>query len=123
MKSIIRYSIILLLIALLFQTSCNKELSCYNCKENKPPIANAGADQKTTLPQDSVLLDGSASTDPDGTIASFKWIKISGPASFNIIKVDSSRTLVKALTMGVYKFELTVKDNGLLIRSAWQETD
>jgi hypothetical protein len=92
--------------------SCNKELSCYDCKENKPPIANAGADQNITLPKDSVLLDGSLSSDPDGGIKSFHWTKISGPLASSIIKPDSSRTLVNALAMGVYKFELTVTDNG-----------
>jgi len=76
------------------------------------PVANAGTDQTITLPKDSVLLDGSASTDPDGTITSYKWTKISGPVSSNIINPTSSKTSIKSLVMGVYKFELTVTDNG-----------
>ena len=79
----------------LFHISCQKELSCENCKGNKPPIANAGADQIIVLPKDSAVLDGNASTDPDGTITSYKWAKISGPVSSNIHKTDSSKTLVK----------------------------
>ncbi len=51
---------------------------------NKPPTANAGPDQVITLPTDSISLDGSASSDPDGTISERLWTKISGLASFNI---------------------------------------
>jgi hypothetical protein len=50
--------------------SCNKEKSCERRKENnKPPIAVAGPDQVITLPTDSISLDGSVSSDPDGTIS------------------------------------------------------
>ncbi len=58
------------------------------------------------------MLDGSASTDPDGTITSYKWAKIAGPVSAKIINSNSAQTSVKSLVMGVYKFELTVTDNG-----------
>ncbi|MGK2864635.1 MAG: hypothetical protein ACSLE0_22085 [Chitinophagaceae bacterium] len=48
--------------------SCKKEFSCEGCiGGNKQPIANAGSDQVITLPTDSVSLDGSLSSDPDGT--------------------------------------------------------
>ena len=36
---------------------------------NKPPTANAGPDQVITLPTDSISLDGSASSDPDGMMS------------------------------------------------------
>jgi hypothetical protein len=115
MKSINNLCAFVLLIVLLVHFSCKKDLSCENCVINHPPIANAGTDQKITLPKDSILLDGSASTDPDGTIVSYKWTKISGPASSTIAQVDSSKILVKNLVMGVYKFELSVTDNGALL--------
>jgi hypothetical protein len=111
MKTIIRVITLLFVLYTLNVVSCLKEPGCYNCG-NKPPIANAGADQKIVLPKDSVLLDGSLSSEPDGSIKSFRWTKISGPISANIINPDSSKTLVNALGMGVYKFELTVTDNG-----------
>ena len=47
---------------------------------NQNPIANAGANQIITLPLDSVTLSGVASFDPNGTIVSYSWTKISGPA-------------------------------------------
>src|SRR5688572_14937626 len=112
MKRMIKLSGSILSIGLLFHISCQKELFCYDCKNNKPPIANAGKDTAIIFPDDSLSLNGSASTDPDGTIASYKWTKIAGPVSSDIIKSDSSKTLVKTLAMGVYKFELTVTDNG-----------
>jgi N-acetylneuraminic acid mutarotase len=102
----------LILILVVQSISCKKEIFFYDGQENKPPIANAGADQIITLPKDSVLLDGSLSSDPDGSVKSFHWTKIAGPMSSDIIKPDSSKTLVNALGMGVYKFELTVTDNG-----------
>ena len=76
-----------LLIAIL---SCKKETSCEGCatKSNKPPIAIAGPDQVVTLPTDSVSLDGSSSSDPDGRISEWLWTKISGPVSFNIDNKD-----------------------------------
>ena len=48
--------------------SCDKEYSCEGCKENnKLPIAVAGPNKAIILPIDSILLDGSASNDSDGT--------------------------------------------------------
>src|SRR5215813_2299761 len=93
--------------------SCKKEKSCEGCKEsNKPPIAVAGPNQVITLPTDSVLLDGSTSSDPDGKISEWRWTKISGPASFNILHATRRKRLKKNSDKGIYQLELTVKDNG-----------
>lgn len=109
MKPIFEKIIVGLLVAAMVFFSCQKELSCENCNAiNKPPLAVAGADQTITLPKDSVLLDGSASTDPDGKIISYKWTKIEGPVSSNIVKADSSKTAIRNLVRGVYQFEITV---------------
>lgn len=77
---------------------------------NQPPVANAGADQTITLPVSAVALNGSA-TDPDGSIASYAWTKLSGPAAGNITTPASGYTTVTSLTQGVYQFELKVTDN------------
>ncbi len=79
---------------------------------NQPPIAKAGPDQTITLPTNSVTLNGSASSDPDGTIVSYLWTKISGPAQFNIVNSTSANTIVNNLTAGSYSFQLKVTDNG-----------
>ena len=115
MKLILKFTTVILLIGVLFHISCQKDHSCEGCAEkNKPPIANAGLDQVITLPTDSVLLDGRTSSDPDGIISEWLWTKISGPASFNIIKPTDSLAKVKALVAGTYLFELKVTDNDRL---------
>jgi len=114
MKPLLKTITFTLLLGTLTIFSCKKETSCEGCtaKINKPPIAVAGLDQSITLPSDSVLLDGRRSSDPDGRISSYLWTKISGSASFNIIKPSDSITKVKALVPGTYQFELKVTDNG-----------
>ena len=79
---------------------------------NQPPVANAGANKTITLPSNSVALDGSASSDPDGTIASYTWSKASGPSQGTITGTTNATTTVTNLVQGTYIFKLTVKDNG-----------
>ncbi len=78
---------------------------------NQPPIANAGPDQNITLPTNSVTINGSASSDPDGSIASYLWTKISGPTQFTIGNTIQASTVVNNLTAGLYSFQLKVTDN------------
>ena len=114
MKNYLFY--LLFFLCLLSIIGCKKERSCENCLAiNKPPIADAGSDQKLYLPIDSIILDGSASSDPDGTIIKWSWKKISGPDFINIISPTEPKTFVNNLKIGNYKFELKVTDNGGLI--------
>ncbi len=78
---------------------------------NQPPIANAGNNITLNLPTNSTSLNGSASTDPDGTIVSYLWTKISGPSTFNIANANSAITGLNNLVAGTYIFRLTVTDN------------
>ena len=57
-------------------------------------------------------MNGSASTDPENSILSYAWSKISGPSSFNIVNPNSMQTNVTNLSRGAYQFELTVTDAG-----------
>ncbi|CAN5834668.1 hypothetical protein BH11BAC4_BH11BAC4_08070 [soil metagenome] len=77
---------------------------------NITPTSNAGADQTITLPVNSVSLNGSG-TDPDGTIASYAWTKLSGPSSGTIGTPAAATTSVSGMIQGVYQFQLTVTDN------------
>lgn len=79
---------------------------------NRPPVANAGADQVITLPVNSVTLDGTSSSDPDNNITGYSWIKISGPASYSISNPGNVQTPVTNLVQGEYFFELNVTDAG-----------
>jgi len=78
---------------------------------NQPPLANAGKKQNVSLPANSVILNGGASTDKDGTITKYKWSQISGPSSADIETPSLVSTNVTTLAKGTYAFELRVTDN------------
>jgi hypothetical protein len=79
---------------------------------NKAPVANAGADVTITQPQNNSSATGIASTDSDGTIASYKWTQVSGPSTASIVTPTAVATDLNQLTtVGTYVFRLTVTDN------------
>jgi hypothetical protein len=78
---------------------------------NQPPTVNAGTAQTITLPTSSVQLSGTA-TDPDGTIASYSWTQVSGPATATFSNAAAAATTASGLTTaGSYTFRLTATDN------------
>ncbi|RNI30966.1 hypothetical protein EFY79_21145, partial [Hanamia caeni] len=77
---------------------------------NIPPTANAGNDQTITLPKNSISLNGTA-VDSDGSISSYSWTKVSGPASGTINNANSSSATVTNLSAGTYQYQLAVSDN------------
>ena len=85
-------------------------LAYAGCSANQLPVVNAGPAQTISLPVASVNLNGSA-TDADGTIASYQWSQVSGPAPAIIASVSSAATVVSALVAGTYTFKLTATDN------------
>jgi PKD repeat protein len=115
LKIIIQSTVLILATISLATISCQKELSCYECEINKPPIANAGNDTSIILPTDSIILDGSKSSDPDDDITSYKWRKISGPETIHIGNEAAVITTASKLIKGSYRFELTVTDKGGLV--------
>src|SRR4051812_20891729 len=111
MKLILKITACILLSWMLIFYSCKKEYSYEGGKNNKSPLAVAGPDTVITLPTDSVLLNGSKSSDPDGKISVWQWAKFSGPDSFTIVNATAAITTVKNLKVGAYKFELKVTDD------------
>lgn len=83
---------------------------------NLPPVVNAGANQTITLPSNSVTLSGTA-TDPDGSIASYFWAKMSGNGG-TITSPALPSTTVTGLTEGSYTFRLSATDNNGLTSSS-----
>ncbi|MDF2187500.1 T9SS type A sorting domain-containing protein [Paraflavitalea sp. CAU 1676] len=77
---------------------------------NKPPVPNAGVDITVMQPVTQVTLKGSA-TDADGSIASYSWIKVSGPANAQIVSPNDATTQVTGLLVGTYVFKLFVADD------------
>ena len=80
--------------------------------QNMDPVAKAGIDQVVTTPA-VVTLDASASKDHDGTIASYAWTQVSGPAVTisNANAVQATVNLGEVATTTVYQFSVTVTDN------------
>jgi hypothetical protein len=76
---------------------------------NKYPVVSAGSDQTITLPTKAITLVGSAS-DPDGTIASYKWTQIYGVTA-PVMNTTTRKLWAYDLKAGTYIFRLTVKDN------------
>lgn len=106
----LQHALTALIIAMMAFFSCKKEPSGI-INPNKSPSANAGKDQVITIPIDSVLLNGSGSTDVDGTITQYHWKKISDFSPCIIVSPDSVLTTVRNLIPGSYNFELIVTDN------------
>ncbi len=85
---------------------------------NLPPVVNTGIDQTITAPVSTVSVDGSLSSDPDGSIATFVWSQISGPSTSTITTPTTAKTSISSLVPGIYVFKLTVTDNLGLSASA-----
>ncbi|HEX2533651.1 MAG TPA: LamG-like jellyroll fold domain-containing protein, partial [Chitinophagaceae bacterium] len=79
--------------------------------DNRPPIAHAGPNKTLVLPENRWTLDGSASSDPDGTIKSYSWQFLNGPTNPKIINSHTPKPEVSGLEEGVYAFQLTVTDD------------
>jgi gliding motility-associated-like protein len=76
---------------------------------NQAPLANAGIDQKINLPTSTTNLIGSGS-DADGTIATYLWEKMSGPAV--VLNTPNAASLsLSQLVSGTFVFKLTVTDD------------
>ena len=78
-------------------------------QSNKAPVANAGIDQSVTDSDgngsETVILIGSASFDPDGTIVDYGW-------SEGGTNLGSGVSPSVSLSVGVHTVTLTVTDNG-----------
>jgi len=83
---------------------------CINTSGNTLPTANAGADQSVTT-STSVTLDGSASADPDGSIASYSWRQISGTSVSLSSTTVQKPTFTSPGSTATLVFGLTVTDN------------
>ncbi|WP_165699280.1 malectin domain-containing carbohydrate-binding protein [Hymenobacter jejuensis] len=77
-----------------------------------PPVANAGPDQTITLPTSSVTLAGSGTAAGGGSIKSYAWAQVSGPATATFSSSTAQNPTVSGLaTAGTYVFSLVVTDN------------
>jgi len=84
------------------------------------PTANAGADRDIAdsdgQPGESVVLDGTGSTDTDGTIVSYQWSRLL-PGNQSPQPLGSGATLTVTLPDGRNDVILTVTDNAGIVAS------
>lgn len=77
------------------------------------PTPNAGPDQTLNdsdgRPGETVTLDGSASTDPDGTIAGYAWTRVVDPDTLEQLGTGQTLT-VNLPDDGIHDIRLTVTD-------------
>ena len=80
---------------------------------NQPPTPNAGTD-KDVFEGDEVTLDGTGSSDPDGSITAYQWVQASGP-NVTLSNPASATTTFTAPGFGTgggsLTFQLTVTDD------------
>jgi len=85
-------------------TNAGNDDTCVDAA-NTPPTANAGSDQTVAVGSD-ITLDGSGSTDSDGTIDSYSWSD--GTTTWTGVAPTISTT---GWSTGDYTITLTVTDN------------
>lgn len=79
---------------------------------NKPPVADAGPDQNDVAIGDTVQLDGSGSTDPDGDSLTYEWTMKTKPAgsAAALSSTTAKKPTFTADEYGSYTIELVVND-------------
>jgi hypothetical protein len=77
---------------------------------NKPPTADAGADQTVNF-SETVNLDGSGSMDTDGTIFIYSWRQVSGPAITITNDDTAAPSFIAPSSTDALVFLLTVTDD------------
>jgi hypothetical protein len=109
-KHISKSIVYFFLVWLGFITSCKKESAVI---PNRPPIARAGDDRIISLTSCSEFgiaeLNGTATSDPDRDVLSYRWDKIYGPGGI-VESRFSSKTTVENILPGMSAYQLTVSD-------------
>ncbi|MBI5509770.1 MAG: hypothetical protein HY903_13530 [Deltaproteobacteria bacterium] len=81
---------------------------------NTRPVANAGPDQLAAPAGTLVLLDGGASSDPDGDFLTYSWSFVAMPASAQSLPAFNAATIVNPTftppVNGDYRIALMVND-------------
>lgn len=74
------------------------------------PVANAGGNRVVVLPETSMNLDGSASSDPMSAPLTYLWTQVYGPSVIEFSDRETVNPQISLLTEGVYLIKLTVSN-------------
>jgi hypothetical protein len=80
-----------------------------NAPTNNVPTANAGVDQTVTV-GDTVTLNGSGSSDPDGDALTYAWSQVGGPETLVLEGAATAQAGFEAPEAGIYAIRLVVHD-------------
>ncbi len=80
-----------------------------NAPANNVPNADAGENQTVTV-GDTVLLNGSGSSDPDGDSLLYTWSQTGGPETVALDGAVAVQATFEAPEAGIYAFQLVVHD-------------
>jgi len=81
-----------------------------NPQPHAAPVAVPGPNQ-TVAPNATVLLDGSGSYSPNGTIVSYDWTQVGGLGGVTVANSTTATPSIYGVQSGTYTFQLTVTDN------------
>lgn len=82
--------------------------NCGGDVSNAAPTANAGNNSVST--SNSIILNGTGSSDSDGTIVGYSWAKTTLLAG-TLANANSATPTVTGMAVGIHTFQLTVTDN------------
>ncbi len=87
-------------------------LEIFAFNPNAPPVADAGPDQTVEL-NETVTLDGSNSSDPDGDSLTYEWEFLETPAGSSATLTDPGQVMASfvADADGLFRVKLTVNDS------------
>ena len=78
---------------------------------NQPPVANAGSDQGVEK-KDTITLDGTGSSDPEGSQLGHQWTQVYGE-TVSLSDTTAAQPTFLAPASGNYAFALVVSDGSL----------
>jgi len=127
-RAVKMYAFLALIVVAIFLSSCQKKqltdpvLNTTNSDDvsasaavNTAPRVNAGVNRAVITPASTTSLAGSGS-DAEGPVT-FRWKQVKGPSTATISQPTQASTGISNVTLGVYRFVLTVTDNSNVSRS------
>lgn len=91
----------------------NDDTFAYSVTKVQTPVANAGTNQTITLAGGNIVMNGSSSYDPDGSLVAYQWTQFAGTSAqiSNSTAAIATAVLVPRATPVTNRFRLVVTDN------------